>query len=76
MKKRVVAIVLLVLLLVPYAAWAGQAPSAQHQTRYGTENGAVSGSQDVGARTAYGGVYFWYQYYQMLRWWARWGVTF
>ncbi|MFH1679887.1 MAG: hypothetical protein ABIH26_04505 [Candidatus Eisenbacteria bacterium] len=74
--RRLVAIVLVLALLVPCAALAGQAPSAQVTNPRSGDAGAVTGQLDVRGRTAPGGLYFWYQYFALLRWYARWDIAF
>ncbi|MBM3319526.1 MAG: hypothetical protein FJY73_02500 [Candidatus Eisenbacteria bacterium] len=75
-RKRLVALVLVLALLVPYAALAGERPGAQVTNTRTDDSGVITGQQDIRGRTAMGGLLFWYQYFQMLRCFSRWGIAF
>ncbi|RPJ41690.1 MAG: hypothetical protein EHM19_11370 [Candidatus Latescibacterota bacterium] len=75
-RKALVAAIVLLALVVPYAAMAGQAPSSQVGKPLTGDVGNVTGYQDTRGRTAYGGVLFWYQYFSLFRWISHYGHTF
>ncbi len=79
--RKVIAAFLLVLLLVPVAAMAGQAPiagdvQADLEDTQIDNDGHVRGEQDLRGQTWYEGYYmFWYQMFAWMRWLTRWGFV-
>lgn len=75
--KGLLAVLTLVLLLLPYVAFAGQAPTVQQKP---LENGQVdtpsnvTGQQDTRGRCWFFGNLFWYQIFDFYRWVSRWSV--
>jgi hypothetical protein len=74
-RKRILAIMVMLALIVPYGAMAGQAPSAQVRNPVGGNTGVISGYSNVQGHDAYGGLLFWYQYYSLIRWLSHWGIA-
>ncbi|MBN1827094.1 MAG: hypothetical protein JW958_12625 [Candidatus Eisenbacteria bacterium] len=74
--KKTIALVMLVLLLVPYTVFAGQMPSVR-DAQPNSHHSSVLGDQSTGIQENRGTVswannLFWYQLLLLYRWATRW----
>ena len=81
--RKTIALVMLALLLVPYAAFAGQLPGVQDSNANVNQGSALndnaSAFQDTRGRVSWANNLFWYQLLGLYRWATRWahlGITF
>lgn len=76
--KGTVALSMLVVLLLPCAVFAGQAPGVQDRPFVGDNEDhikdGVGARVDVRGRVEWFNNLFWYQVYVLVRWMERWSV--
>lgn len=74
--KRTIAILVIVALMVPLAAYAGQAPGASNsqvgRSMYGESENSVTEYRDNRGVVSWANNLFWYQLYNFYRWSLIW----